>query len=339
MAEELFLTTHLWTRLWAHELDPEDLPLGSVIAFVKAPRRAGEYGFVDALIAGLDRCPLTHAGIVTEAGPHPVLVHSTMAGLRREPLARAVPPHRHGPVFVFAHAVAAESTIHAVVDQAGVRAESADGRHDAYPLGDLLLAAVLLRLRLGSRFDEHRHHRLAGLFAQLVDPELSGRMCAAFVSEVFAEVGAPLELPEERSVFTLGLVQGYPAALPVPDWATALVSVGLADIANAAADGAARAGGLSAGARAETIDVLRGLANDPAEGERLAAWVVSAPVLGEPLPTSIDRLLSVLEDPRSEIPPPDGGLIRFSTVNDLIRSPHLVPLGHVIGWADELVPA
>jgi len=30
---------------------------------------------------------------------------------------------------------------------------------------------------------------------------------------------------------------------------------------------------------------------------------------------------------------------RFATVNDLMRSPHLVPLGHVIGWADEPLPA
>lgn len=333
------MTTHMWTRLWARELDPDEIPVGAIATFVKAPRRDGEYGFVDALIAGLDRCPLTHAGLITDSGPAPTLVHSTMAGLRREPLAQAAPPHRRGPMFLFTHAVASEQTMEAVVEHAVQRVASADGHRDAYPVGDLLLAAVLLRLRLASRFDEHRHHRLAGLFANVVDPDLTGRMCAAFVSEVFAATGAPLDAPHERSAFTLGLVQGYREAVIAPEWATDLVHAGLVDIAEAAANGAARAPWLDEAVRSEVVDALRRLATDPPTGQELAAWVVSAPVLGEPVPSTIVRLLAALEGPAPDRPGDPGGPGRFSTVNDLVRSPHLVPLGHVIGWADEPVPA
>ena len=333
------MTSHLWTRLWGRELDPDEIPVGSIATFVKAPRRDGEYGFVDALIAGLDRCPLTHAGIITDAGPTPMLVHSTMAGLRREPLARSVPPHRRGPVFLFTHTAASEQTMEAVVAHAKHRVASADRQRDAYPMGDLLLAAVLLRLRLGSRFDEHRHHRLAELFATAVDPELTGRMCAAFVGEVFAAMGAPLEAPQERSAFTLGLVQGYQGATTVPEWATDLVRVGLADIAQAAADGMDRASRLDAAARVGATDALRDLGTNPAPGEELASWVVSAPVLGEPVPSTIGRLLAALEGSGVEGPDDPTPTVRFSTVNDLVRSPHLVPLGHVLGWADEPDPA
>jgi len=332
------MTTHLWTRLWARELDPEEIPVGTIATFVKAPRRDGAYGFIDALIAGLDRCPLTHAGIITGAGPRPMLVHSTLSGLRREPLAGAVAHHRRSPVFLFTHAVASEPTMTAVVDHAVQRVEAADGSRDAYPLGDLLLAAVLLRLRLGSRFDEHRHHHLAALFAALVDPDLTGRMCAAFLSEVFAATGAPLDAPQERSAFTLGLVQGYRGAPTVPTWAVDLVGSGLVDIARAAADGATRADGLEEHVRREVADALDELVTDPSTGEEVAAWVMSAPVLGEALPSTIARLLAALDGPEPVHLAAGASALRFSTVNDLVRSPHLVPLGHVIGWADEPVP-
>jgi hypothetical protein len=331
------MTSHLWTRLWARELDPEEIPVGAIATFVKAPRRDGEYGFVDALIANLDRCPLTHAGIVAEAGARPTIVHSTLAGLRRDPLARAVPHHRRSPIFLFTHVVASDATTLAAVSQAVERAASADGRRDAYPMGDLLLAAVLLRLRLASRFDEHRHHHLAGLFASIVDPDLSGRMCAAFISEVFAATGAPVAAPQERSALTLGLVHGYPDAAPAPQWAVELVGAGLGDIAEAAAAGAGRAEGLRAETRHEVVGALRQLADDPSTSQELAAWVVSTPAMGEVFPRTIVRLLAALDRP--DAVHAGAGHTRFATVSDLMRSPDLVPLGHVIGWADEPVPA
>ena len=326
------MARNLWTRLWAHELDPADIPAGAIATFVKAPRRAGEYGFIDAFIAGLDRCPLTHAGLITRSGPTPELVHSTLAGVRREPLAQAAGPHRHGPVFLFAHQQASDRTIDAVVDAAHQHADAADGGRDAYPLGDLLLAAVLLRLRNGSRFDEHAHLRLERLFATVVDPSLSGRMCAAFLCEIFAEVGAPVAPPEERSAFVHGLVAEYRDEPAMPAWAVDFVGAGLVGIAGHAADGAENTPWLGREARVEVVELLRGLAEGGPEAREVVGWVVGPASPEIPVPSLISRLLSLLAPLDAAATGDRSGPIRFSTVNDLIRSPDLAPLGHVIAW-------
>lgn len=329
------MTANPWTRLWATEVEPDEIPPGTIAAFLKAPRRDGEYGMVDALIAGLDRFPLTHAGIIVRPGSVTEVVHSTLEGLIREPLASSGSPHRHGPLFLFAHAEASAETVAAVVDEAIRRADDADEHRDAYPKADPLLVAFLLRLRNGSRFDEHAHQRLAELFGVAVaDPNLSGRMCAAFIAELFAATGATLAPPDERSAFTTGLVDGYPTEPVVPTWTIELIGATLARVAGRVAELADGAPGLDPETRTEVAATLRDLADDPAIADATAAWIIGASPAGEgdpPVVTRLEEAFGRVRPDRSD----RRGSIRFSTVNDLVRSPHIVPLGHVIGWADE----
>ncbi len=328
----------IWTLLWASEVDLTDLRVGTIVAFTKASMRAGEYGLADALIAGLDRIPLTHAGIVTSAGAAPELTHSTLAGVRREPLTGAAEPHRHAPIFIFGHASASEETLRAAADEAARRHAKPSGVPLAYPAHDLLVAAVLLRARNGERFDEHAHRRLAALFATILSAHSEGRMCAAFIAEVFDVIGMPVAPPDERTAHDRNLIEAYESMWILPPWAVEVVGVGLAGLATELHSSASDLSETDSASNPELVRVLGELAADRTAADSLARWLI-APVRSIPdIHPAVRTLLDVVVSDESIIPDAGGLPARFTTVNDLLRSPDFTPLGHCIDWWSEPPP-
>lgn len=324
----------MWPYLWATELDKAKLPTGSVVAFAKASVQAGEYGLTDSLIAGLDRLPLTHAGIVQNAdGDEPWIVHSTLAGIRLDRLSHAAREHRHSPAFVFTHADVGESTLQAVVDLAA-SAASPTAPARPYPFHDLLAAAVLLRLRLHSGFDEHAHRELAALFAALTSDEGGGRMCAAFLAQCFADSGVPLAPPDERTAFEGGIATNFGTGTLLPMETVPALAAGIEALGAAMAERCSS----DTEAEAELLHLCTKISSDGETSRDLAEWLITPPSPGELVPATVRLLRDCAVATTPQTPVPSTLASRFTTVNDMLRSPNIQPAGHIIDWADDPAP-